>query len=299
VAGREGIYGAVVDRPVAICMVFLAAVVFGLVSYLRLPLNLFPDLTYPTLTVRTEYPGAAPEEVENQVCRLLEEELSTIPSLVEITSISRAELGDVVLEFDWDTNMDEVAQMVRERLARMTLPDEARRPILLRYDPSLDPILRIGLSGSDDLYLLRHLADEQVSRELETIPGVAAVKVRGGLVREISIELDPGLMAKRGLTVDDVSRRMAAENVNLSGGSIKEGDTEYLIRTLAEFEGVDEIAEVLIPCPDGVPTRLGDIATVAATHREREVVAPSPGPHRSRSGSTGRPTPTSSPSPAG
>ena len=271
-AEREGIYGAVVDRPVAICMIFLAAVVFGVVSYLRLPLNLFPDLTYPTLTVRTEYPGAAPEEVENQVCRLLEEELSTIPSLVEITSISRAELGDVVLEFDWDTNMDEVSQMVRERLARMTLPDEARRPILLRYDPSLDPILRVGLSGSDDLFLLRHVADEQVSRELETIPGVAAVKVRGGLVREVSIELDPGLLAKRGLTVEAVSRRMAAENVNLSGGSIKEGDTEYLIRTLAEFQGVDEIAEVLIPCPDGVPTRLGDIATVSATHKEREVV---------------------------
>ncbi|MDP7115375.1 MAG: efflux RND transporter permease subunit, partial [Myxococcota bacterium] len=245
---------------------------FGLVSYLRLPLNLFPDLTYPTLTVRTEYPGAAPEEVENQVCRLLEEELSTIPSLVEITSISRAELGDVVLEFDWDTNMDGVSQMVRERLARMTLPDEARRPILLRYDPSLDPILRIGLSGGDDLYLLRHVADEQVSRELETIPGVAAVKVRGGLVREISIELDPGRMAVRGLVIDDISRRLAAENVNLSGGSIKEGDTEYLIRTLAEFHGVDEIAEVLIPCPDGTPTRLGDIASVSATHREREVV---------------------------
>ena len=269
---HEGIYGVVVSRPVAISMAFLAAVVFGLVSYSRLPLNLFPDLTYPTLTVRTEYPGAAPEEVENQVCRPVEAELATIPSLIEITSISRAELGDVILEFDWDTDMDEVSQMVRERLARLTFPEEVQRPLLLRYDPSLDPILRIGVAGDSDLFLLRHLSEDLVRRRLEVIPGVAAVKIRGGLVREISIDVDQGRLAARGLTIDVVSQRLAAENVNLAGGSIKQGDTEYLIRTLNEFRSAEEIAEVLIPCPDGTPTKLGDIATVQTTHREREVV---------------------------
>jgi len=268
----DGVYGVVVSRPVAISMAFLAAVVFGLVSYSRLPLNLFPDLTYPTLTVRTEYPGAAPEEVENQVCRLVEAELATIPSLIEVTSISRAELGDVVLEFDWDTDMDEVAQMVRERIARITFPEEVQRPLLLRYDPSLDPILRVGVAGGDDLFLLRHLSEDLVRRRLEVIPGVAAVKIRGGLVREISIEVDQGRLAKRGLTVNAVAMQLAAENVNLAGGSIKQGDTEYLIRTLNEFRSAEEIAEVLIPCPDGTPTRLGDVATVQATHKEREVV---------------------------
>jgi len=268
----DGIYGVVVSRPVAISMAFLAAVVFGLVSYSRLPLNLFPDLTYPTLTVRTEYPGAAPEEVENQVCRVIEAELATIPSLIEVTSISRAELGDVVLEFDWDTDMDEVAQMVRERIARVTFPEEVQRPLLLRYDPSLDPILRIGVAGGDDLFLLRHLSEDLVRRQLEVIPGVAAVKIRGGLVREISIEVDQGRLAKRGLTVNAVAQQLAAENVNLAGGSIKQGDTEYLIRTLNEFRSAEEIADVLIPCPDGTPTRLGDVATVRATHKEREVV---------------------------
>ena len=163
-----GIYKVVVDRPVAISMVFIAAVVFGIVSYTRLPLNLFPDLTYPTLTVRTEYPGAAPEEVETQVCRPLEEELSTIPGLVEITSISRAELGDVILEFDWDTNMDEVSQMARERMSRMMLPDGTQRPILLRSDPSLDPILRIGVTGGDDEYLLRHISENIVKEHVST-----------------------------------------------------------------------------------------------------------------------------------
>ncbi len=270
--GSGGIYEVVVDRPVAISMVFIAAVVFGVVSYTRLPLNLFPDLTYPTLTVRTEYPGAAPEEVETQVCRPLEEELSTIPGLVEISSISRAELGDVILEFDWDTNMDEVSQMARERMSRMMLPAETQRPILLRYDPSLDPILRIGITGGDNEYLLRHLSENIVKRKLEVLSGVAAVKVRGGLEREIAIELDEGLLAKRGLTIEGVAGRLAAENLNLAGGSIKEGDTEYLIRTLNEFRSVEEIREVLIPCPDGTPTRLGDLGTVTASHREREVV---------------------------
>jgi hydrophobic/amphiphilic exporter-1 (mainly G- bacteria), HAE1 family len=271
-ARSEGIYGIVVSRPVAISMAFIAAMVFGRVSYTRLPLNLFPDLTYPTLTVRTEYPGAAPEEVENQVCRLIEAELSTIPSLIEITSISRAELGDVVMEFDWDTDMDEVSQMVRERISRLTFPEEVRNPLLLRYDPSLDPILRVGLAGGDDLFLLRHLSEDLLRRQLEVIPGVAAVKVRGGLEREIVIEVDEGRLAGRGLTIDAVSRRLASENVNLAGGSIKQGDTEYLIRTLNEFLSVEEIAEVMLPCPDGTPTRLGDVAEVRATHREREVV---------------------------
>ena len=129
-------------------MVFLAAVVFGLLSYGQLPQTLMPELSYPTLTVRTEYPGSAPEEVENDISRPIEEQLGVIAGLVKISSISRANMSDVVLEFAWDTEMSDATQAVLEKLDNVFLPDEAERPLILHYDPSLDPIMELSLSGT-------------------------------------------------------------------------------------------------------------------------------------------------------
>ena len=265
-----------VGRPVATIMGFLAAVVFGLVSYTNLPLNLMPDLDYPTLTVRTEFEGAAPGEVETQVSRPLEESLSTVPGLVSLESISRAGVSDVVLEFEWNSDMAGLAQAVRERLGLLTLPDEAKRPLVLRYDPNLDPILRLSLAGGDDsdqsLIRLRRVADEEVRRALETLPGVAAVKVRGGLEREVAVEVHEGLLHARGFSIENVIARLAQENINLAGGSLLEGQTEYLIRTLNEFQGPDDIRDLHLFGPDGKYARVGDIASVEVRAKEREVV---------------------------
>ena len=129
----------VTSRPVAILMVFLAAFVFGTMSLGRLPVTLMPELTYPTLTVRTEYPGAAPEEVENDISRPIEEQLGVIAGLSKISSVSRAGVSDVVLEFAWDTEMSDATQDVLEKLDLVFLPEEANRPLILHYDPSLDP----------------------------------------------------------------------------------------------------------------------------------------------------------------
>jgi HAE1 family hydrophobic/amphiphilic exporter-1 len=256
-------------------MGFLAAVVFGLVSYTNLPLNLMPDLDYPTLTVRTEFEGAAPGEVETQVSRPLEEALSTVPGLVSLESISRAGVSDVILEFEWNSDMADLAQAVRERLGLLELPDEAKRPLVLRYDPNLDPILRLSLSGGDsedDLIRLRRIADEEVRRAIETLPGVAAVKVRGGLEREVTVEVHEGLLHARGFTLADVIERLAQENINLAGGSLLEGQTEYLIRTLNEFRGPEDIQALYLFRPDGGFARISDFATVAVRAKEREVV---------------------------
>jgi HAE1 family hydrophobic/amphiphilic exporter-1 len=122
-------------------MVVMAVAVFGIVSYDRLALTLMPDISYPTLSVRTEFPGTAPEEVETLVSRPLEQELGRVPKLVSISSISKAGQSDVILEFSWDTDLLSVAQDIREKVDRVQLPDEAERPLLLRYDPSLDPII--------------------------------------------------------------------------------------------------------------------------------------------------------------
>ena len=142
----------ITSRPVAVLMVFLAAVVFGYLSYGRLPVTLMPELTYPTLTIRTEYPGSAPEEVENDISRPIEEQLGVIGGLSKISSISRAGGSDVVLEFTWDTEMSDATQDVLEKLDTVFLPAEAGRPLILHYDPALDPVMELSLSGQGDRF---------------------------------------------------------------------------------------------------------------------------------------------------
>jgi hydrophobic/amphiphilic exporter-1 (mainly G- bacteria), HAE1 family len=272
-----------VRRPVAVWMVAIAAAVFGLVSYERLPLNLMPDLSYPTITVRTEVEGYAPEEVESQISRPVEEALATTQGLAEVESRSRAGQSDVVLEFKWGTDMDRAAQDVRERLQTTFLPDDAERPLILRYDPSLDPILRISLStdvaavdgprGDAALYLLRDLADNEIKRELEAMDGVAAVRVSGGLEREVLVEVHQDWLSARGVTIEQVTATLGSENVNLPGGGIRDGDQEYLVRTLNEVRTVAEIEQLEVRRDDGVRVPIGHVATVREAHRDREVIS--------------------------
>src|SRR5690606_38227056 len=147
-------YRFTVTRPVAVVMVFLAVVVFGAFSIRLLPLNLMPDISYPRLTVRTEYPGAAPAEVENNVSRPMEENLGVVTGLSRIDSVSRGGYSDVILEFAWDTDMDEANQDVLEKIdaIKPTLPTEIKQPLILRYDPTLDPVLTLSISGEGDAF---------------------------------------------------------------------------------------------------------------------------------------------------
>ncbi len=262
------------QRPVAILMVVMAVCVFGWVSYQRLALDLMPDIAYPTLTVRTEFPGTAPEEVETLISRPLERELGIVPHLVSISSISRAGQSDVVLEFEWDTDMNEASQDIREKVDRTRLPDDAEKPLLLRYDPSLDPILRIGLYADEanTLFQLRELAEEEIRRELESIPGVAAVKVKGGLEEEIHVSLSERRISLLGLDISAINQRLDQANVNLPGGQLREGQTEYLVRTLNEFASLQEISELIVTRNAGADIRLRDIADVSRGHKDREII---------------------------
>ena len=259
-------------RPVAILMVVLAVCVFGWVSYQRLSLNLMPDISYPTLTVRTEYPGTAPEEVETLLSRPLEQELGIVPHLVNISSISKAGQSDIILEFEWDTDMNVMSQEVREKADRVFLPQDAKKPLLLRYDPSLDPILRIGLHGPQDLFALRYLAEHEIKRELEALAGVAAVKVKGGLEEEIHVALNERQISVMGLDIQQINQRLAQNNVNLPGGNLREGQVEYLIRTLNEFQTVAEIADLVVARQGDADVYLRDIAEVSRSHKDREII---------------------------
>jgi len=268
----DSAFAFVVRRPVAILMVTLAVAVFGSVSYQRLALTLMPDMSYPTLTVRTSYPGTAPEEMETVVSRPLEQQLGIIPKLVSISSVSKAGQSDVVLEFQWKTDMDLVSQEVREKVDRIRLPDGAQRPLLLHYDPSLDPILRVGLAGPQSLYELRYLAENDVKRKLEAIPGVAAVQVKGGLEEQFLVAIDEGKLAALNLDINQVATRLQQGNVNMPGGNLREGQTEYLIRTLNEFRTLEEIGSVIVARQSGVDVRLRDIAEISRFHEDLQVI---------------------------
>jgi len=260
------------DRPVAILMIVIGVVVFGWISYQQLPVNLMPDISYPSLTVRTEYPGTAPEEIETTISRPVEQALGVVNNLVSISSISKAGQSDVKLEFTWDTDMNQASADVREKLDQVFLPDEAKRPLILRFDPTLDPIMRLGLYGDASLIYLRYLADEEIKRILETIEGVAAVKIKGGLEEEIRVELNEQQLTLIGIDIQQIRNRLAQENVNLAGGNLKEGQTEYLVRTLNEFKSVDEIGDVVIGTWNDREIKIRDVAQVKRTFKDREII---------------------------
>ena len=146
---EKGLTALATRRPVAVTMIVLTVMIFGVISFQRLPRNLMPDISYPSITVRTEYPGASPLDVETRVSRRLEEVLAQVRGLSRVGSISRAQISDVILEFAWDTNMSLATMAVREKIEQVQLPDEVIRPTILRYDPTLDPILQIGLYRTD------------------------------------------------------------------------------------------------------------------------------------------------------
>lgn len=260
-------------RPVTVFIFALAAVVFGGVAFRDLAVDLLPDITYPSLTVQTEYEGAAPVEMETLITRPVEDAVGVVNGVNRVVSSSRADVSEVTLEFSWGTNMDFASLDVRERLDQVRLPIAAERPVLLRYDPSLDPILRMGLAGGvGDLIALRLLAEEDLKRKLERLEGVAAVVVSGGLEEEIQVEIDERRLTSLGLTMNQVMTRLGQENVNLTGGRLRDGQTDYLVRTINELLRPEEIREIVIDRAQGAIVRLEDIARVYQGAREREVI---------------------------
>ncbi|MEN8718762.1 MAG: efflux RND transporter permease subunit [Oceanococcaceae bacterium] len=269
-------------RPVAISMFTLAVLLFGVVSQSRLPVTLLPDLSYPTATVRTDYPGAAPAEIESLISKPVEEALGLVRGVRRVQSVSRAGQSDVTLEFRWGTNMDLAVLDIREKLDPLELPDESARPLVLRVDPSSDPILRFGLSmdaattaegaTADARKQLRQFAEDSLQKPLEAVRGVAAVKVSGGLEEEIQIALDVTRIEQRQLTPEFVLQRLREENVNLSGGRVDEGTLAYLVRTQNEFQSLAEMEQLILRDMEGRRVYLRDVATVKAGHKERTAI---------------------------
>ena len=259
-------------RRVTVAMLMVAIIAFGGVGFSRLAVNLLPDITYPTITVRTEYEGVAPLEIERLISEPVEGLVGVVSNVVRVSSISRPGISDVVVEFGWGTNMDFASLDIREKLDLSNLPRDASKPILLRFDPSLDPIMRLAFYGNLSLMEMRRIAEERLRPDLESLEGVAAVRINGGLEEEIQVEVEAQRLAYLGISINQVTSRLAAENVNLTGGMLKDGEAEFLVRTLNEFQGIDEIGEIVVGQIDRAPIKLKDVGRVFRGHRERDLV---------------------------
>ncbi len=279
-------------RPVAVAMLVLAVVLLGAISFERLPIDLLPDVSFPRLVVYTGYPNVAPAEIERLVTEPIEQQAAAVPGVEKVTSLSQEGISLVTLRFAWGTDMDFAALNVREKLdnIRERFPETAERPTILRVDPQAEPVLTVSLTGGGSLLETKEVAEDVFRRRLEQLEGVAQASVTGGLDREIQVNVDLALLESNGITLAEVSRALDQANYSDLGGTILRGRYRYPLRTLGEFQTVQEISNVVVGQQQlsggqgeaGQPgdedtafrlVRLRDIATVVDGFAEREEIA--------------------------
>lgn len=264
-----------VNRPVTILMLFIGLILIGLISFQNLGLDLLPDLSFPMSAIIVSYSGVAPQEIENMITIPLEEAVATIRGVKNINSYSREGSSVILMEFNWGTDMDVSALNIREKIDQVKgfLPDDASDPIVIKFDPSLMPILVLGMDSEEkDLQKLQEYAEDIVKPRLERLEEVASVSINGGLDREILVSIDNEKLRSNQLSFSQVTAALAGENVNLPAGTLKEGTINFLIRTLGRFESIQDIEEILIYNIRGNKIYLGDIAKVEDTFKERNSI---------------------------
>lgn len=264
-------------RRVTVSMLALGLVLFGFIAMNNMPVTLLPSLEYPTLTIRTEYENTGPEEMELLISKPLEESVGVVKGLNKIYSTSTTGRSDVKLQFNWDADMKQAAYDVRDRMDAVQLPLDVESPILLRFNPSTDPIMQLsfyieGVNDLNELKRLRTYADHSLKKKLDPIKGVAAVKISGGYEKEIEILPDQFKLSQLGLSIDDISNRLRQENINLSGGSIKQGSKMFLVRTVNQFESIDAIRQLIITNKNGRIIKVSDVADVTLGHKDRKSI---------------------------
>lgn len=253
-----------IHRPITMFMLSATVVLLGLISLTRLPVDLLPDVSFPSITVRVGYPGVGPLEIEELVVRPLEQALAAVPGIEQINSTASEGSGTVRLNFAWGTELSDAADEVRTRVDRIRgrLPEDADPPTIFKFDANSMPIMGIGVEGQYDRVTLRELATNDLSPRLERVPGVASVTVDGGLRRQILVELSKEKITALNLSVSRITGVLRSENQNTPLGEVDQGDTTLLLRSAGQFENLDDIRNLVVQTANGVPVYLRDIATV-------------------------------------
>ncbi|MFO7848196.1 MAG: efflux RND transporter permease subunit [Balneolaceae bacterium] len=254
-----------VARPVTSLMISLILIGFGLFGLSNLRLNLYPDVSFPTITVYTTYEGVAPEDMETLITRPIEESIGSVSGIERVRSQSSQGASVVRLNFNWGTDLFFAETEVRKRLdqIRRSLPDDAEQPVVFSYDPNDEPIVVLTLtSDTRSPRELRTLSTQQLEQRLERIPGVASASTAGGLTRQINVQISNAQMRSYNLDIGDIASRLQQENVQVPAGELSEGETSYSLRTIGEFENVEEIRNSIVSEVNGNPVYLEDVASV-------------------------------------
>lgn len=258
-----------IRRPVFTVMIVLVITAVGIVSLSRLPIDLMPEITFPTLNISTSYENTGPEEMEQIITRPIEEAMSAVPGVEEVFSTSSEGRSTVRVMFSWGVDLDAAADDVRERLDRVIprLPEDATRPMLRKFDPAMFPILMFGVLSNLDPIQTRRIIDEQISYRIERVPGVASADVFGGHVREIQINLLADKIKALGIPLDLIINKIRQENIDMPAGIIEKGNYEILVRIPGVYNNLNEIRETIVAIREGVPIQLGEIASIDDTHQ--------------------------------
>jgi len=261
---------ASVSRPVLTTVIFIIIILLGIVSFMRLSIDMMPEVEYPTLTVMTSYGNVGPEEIEESITRPIEESLAAVQGVEEIGSTSSEGSSRVSISFVWGTDLDVAANDVRERIDRIigSLPEDVDRPRIFKFDVNSMPILYLGVSSNMNSLDLRELVENQVQYRLERVSGVASTTIRGGLSREIHVDLKAANLKALGLSPSAIIMALRNENRNIPAGVYEKGDMDVLIRTQGEFSSLEDIRNTVITMRDGITIRVGDVADVKDSWEE-------------------------------
>ncbi|NTV53430.1 MAG: efflux RND transporter permease subunit, partial [Candidatus Firestonebacteria bacterium] len=261
-----------IRRPLMVFMIFVGVIVLGMISLANLKIDLFPEMNFPMIAVITNYSGVGPKEIESMVTRPIEGVLTTVTDVKNVTSKTLEELSVVMMEFEWGTDMDTAATNAREKLdlVKRALPDGIANPMIFKFDPSMMPVLFLGVSGTHQgLDELRTLAEDTICQRLARINGVAVASADGGLTREIQIRLYRHRIEGMGLSLEQLKMALQTANVDLPAGHLRIGTTDYIVRTTGQFKTVREIGDIVVGNVHGVSIRLKDVADVRDDFQEK------------------------------
>lgn len=259
-----------VHRPIATTMAFMIIIVLGVMGFRFLPVDLLPQIEYPQLTIRTNYPNVGPEEIETIITDRVENAVAGVPNVEEVRSRSEEGESRVTLQFAQGTNIDEAANDVRAAIDRIrdAFPPEVESPRIWKFDPDNFPVVILGAKSARNMEELTRILEREISQRFEQIPGAGSVDVWGGVYREIQVRLKRDRLASSRLSAADVQQALLRENITLPGGDLREGLSDMYVRTRGEYQSLDEIANTIITVIDGQPIRVRDVAEVVDGYQD-------------------------------
>lgn len=260
-----------VNRPVTTVMIFVAAIVLGLMSLTLLGIDLMPEMEIPAVSVLTAYEGAGPEEIETLITEPLEDALSTISGVDEVISVSKEGMSSITLRFKWGQKIDETINDIRDKIdqAKARLPEDAENPAIVKFDMAMMPVVIIAVTAQESYPNLQTIVKDNIVDPLKRVTGVASASERGGLVRQIRIDIDHDKLTALNLSVAQINAAIASANMSIPGGNIKSGYKDYLLRTPEEFSNAEEVAELVIAQRNGIAIKLKDVADVRDFFQEQ------------------------------